>query len=597
MQVPTPAVAEPLPSRLPEQQPQTTAAVYWTHNGTGIYAGSNGLNPVYTPSQGDVINGQVTLTLHVTALAPCTGEATDAMILNLQPGPDANAGADISICQGQSITLSSAVASGYATLAWTTSGSGTFSSTTATNPIYFPSAGDITAGSVNLTLTLQGAPPCNTIASDFMVLTIQGLPVANAGPDAVSCGSTYQLINASASNYSSVNWTTSGTGFFSNSTLVNPVYTPSAGDNTAGSVVLTMTVTGVNPCNVQMADQMTLTIGSAVLANAGIDASTCGGNSFTVSTSSATNYNTINWTTSGTGTFVNQTSLYPTYTPSAGDRALGFVTLTMHVQGIAPCFLNVQDDMLLTINAGATANAGPDAQVCDGSNFTVSGATATGYVAINWSTTGTGTITSGNTLTPTYVPSAQDYINGNVILTLSVISAAPCTGNVSDEMMLNFIDGPVANAGPDAEVCFGTNYTVTGASASGYLTINWISTGSGTLVNANSLSPTYMPSNADRVAGSVNLIMTVQGAAPCFGSASDVMTLSVSSLPVVPRNHQWSAECMRRSDRSKLLGIPGSIRNRIQLGAAFRSNHRSRSQHCRTSWLTSQCRPFQAVSL
>ncbi|MHC1778158.1 MAG: PKD domain-containing protein [Lentimicrobium sp.] len=511
-----------------------TSGVYWTHNGTGIIAGSNGLNPVYTPSQGDVINGQVTLTLHVTALAPCTGEVTDAMILNLQPGPDANAGADISICEGQSITLSSAVASGYATLAWTTSGSGIFSSTTATNPVYFPSAGDITAGSVNLTLTLQGAPPCNTIASDFMVLTIQKLPVANAGPDAVSCGSTYQLINASASNYTSVNWTTSGTGFFSNSTLVNPVYTPSAGDNTAGTVVLTMTVTGVNPCNVQMADQMTLTIGSAVLANAGIDESTCGGNSFTVSTSSATNYNTINWTTSGTGTFVNQASLYPTYTPSAGDRALGFVTLTMHVQGIAPCFLNVQDDMLLTINTGATANAGPDAQVCDGSNFTVSGAAATGYVAISWSTTGTGTITSGNTLTPTYVPSAQDYINGNVILTLSVISAAPCTGNVSDEMMLNFIDGPVANAGPDAEVCFGTNYTVTGASASGYLTINWISTGSGTLVNANSLSPTYMPSNADRVAGSVNLILTVQGAAPCFGSASDVMTLSVSSLPVAP---------------------------------------------------------------
>jgi PKD repeat protein len=508
------------------------SSVYWTHNGTGTITGINGLNPVYTPSQGDVINGQVTLTLHATALAPCTGEVTDAMILNLQPGPVANAGADLSICQGQSITLSSATASGYATLGWTTTGSGTFSSTTATNPIYYPSAGDIAAGSVNLTLTLQGAPPCNTIASDFMVLTIQGLPVANAGPDAVSCGSTYQLINASASNYASVNWTSSGTGFFSNSTLVNPVYTPSAGDNTIGSVVLTMTVTGVNPCNNQTADQMTLTIGSAVLANAGIDGSTCGGNSFTVSTSSATNYNTINWTSSGTGTFVNQTTLYPTYTPSLSDRAIGFVTLTMHVQGIAPCFNNVQDDMLLTINAGATANAGPDAQVCTGSNFTVSGATASGYVAINWSTTGTGTITSGNTLTPTYVPSAQDYINGNVILTLSAISAAPCTGNVSDEMMLTFIQGPVANAGPDAEVCFGQSYTVTGASASGYLTINWISTGSGTLVNASSLSPTYMPSNADRVAGSVNLIMTVQGAAPCFGSASDVMTLTISSLPV-----------------------------------------------------------------
>jgi len=508
------------------------SAIFWTHNGTGTISGANGLNPVYTPSQGDVINGQVTLTLHATAVAPCTGEVTDAMILHLQPGPAANAGADVSICQGQSFTLSSATASGYATLGWTTSGSGTFSSSTAVNPIYFPSAGDIAAGSVTLTLTLQGAPPCNTIATDFMVLTIQGLPVANAGPDAVSCGSTYQLINAAASNYSAVNWTTSGTGFFSNGTLVNPVYTPSAADNAAGSVVLTITVTGSNPCNNQIADQMTLTIGGSVLANAGIDGSTCENASFTVSTSSATNYNTINWTSNGTGTFANQTTLFPTYTPSAGDQALGSVTLTMHVQGIAPCFNNVQDDMLLTINGGATANAGPDAQVCDGSNFTVSAASATNYVAITWSSTGTGTITSGNTITPTYVPSAQDYLNGSVILTLSVISAAPCSGNISDEMMLSFIDGPAANAGPDADVCFGSNYTVTGATASGYLTINWISTGSGTLVNANSLSPTYMPSNADHTAGSVNLIMTVQGAAPCFGSSSDVMTLFISSLPV-----------------------------------------------------------------
>lgn len=508
------------------------SGVYWTHNGSGTISNANTLNPVYTPSQGDVTTGQVMLTLHATAMAPCTGEATDVMVLNLQPGPLANAGADVTICEGQSVNLNSATASGYATLLWSTSGSGTFSNTTSIHPIYYPSAGDIAAGTVNLTLTLQGAPPCNTVASDFMVLTIQRLPVANAGADAVACGSTYQLINASASNYSSVNWITSGSGFFSNSALVNPVYTPSAADISAGSVTLTLTATGVAPCNNQAADQMILSIGKAVLANAGADGTTCGSVPFTVSTSSASNFASINWTTSGTGTFTNQTTLYPTYTPGAADVSLGSVTLTMSVQGNAPCFSNVQDNMLLTINAGATANAGPDAQICTGTNFTVSGASANNYVAINWTSTGTGTLVSANTLTPTYIPSAQDYLTGNVILTLSVISAAPCSGNVSDEMMLSFISGPVANAGPDAEICFGVNYTVTGASASGYQSINWTSTGSGTLVNQTSINPTYMPSNADRTAGFVNLIMTVQGAAPCFGTVNDVMMLSISSMPV-----------------------------------------------------------------
>ncbi len=508
------------------------SSLSWTHNGTGTISGANGLNPTYTPSQGDIINGQVTLTLHANAVAPCTGEVIDAMVIHLQAGPVANAGADQSICEGQNITLSSATASGYASVAWTTSGSGIFSSTTIVNPIYYPSAADIVAGSVNLTLTLQGAPPCNTIATDMMVLTIQQLPVANAGPDAVCCSSTYQLVHASAANYSAVNWTSSGSGFFTNSHLVNAVYTPGAADITAGSVVLTLTATGTNPCNNQTADQMTLTIGAPVLANAGIDASICGSGSFTVSTASASNYSTINWTTSGSGTFANQTTLNPTYTPSAGDRAIGSVTLTMHVQGNAPCFNNVQDNMLLTIVPGATANAGPDVQICTGTNHTITGASALNHAAVSWSTTGTGTITSGNTLTPTYVPSAQDYLNGNVMLTLSVIPMAPCTGTVSDEMMLSFVEGPVANAGPDAEICFGVNFTVTGASASGYQSIVWTSTGSGTLVNANSLSPSYMPSNADRTAGSVNLMMTVNGAAPCFGSDLDVMTLTISSLPV-----------------------------------------------------------------
>jgi hypothetical protein len=276
---------------------------------------------------------------------------------------------------------------------------------------------------------------------------------------------------------------------------------------------------------------MILTIGAPVTASAGVDGSTCGTTPFTVSTSSASNYSSINWTSSGTGTFANQNTLYPTYTPGAGDVALGAVTLTMHVQGNSPCFTILQDNMLLTILNTATAYAGPDAQVCSGSSYTVTGASATNYAAISWSSTGTGTLVSGNTLSPTYIPSAQDYLNGNVILTLTAVSSAPCTGNISDEMVITFANGPLANAGPDAEICFGVSYNVTGATASGYTTLNWTSSGTGTLVNAASLTPTYIPSNADRVAGSVNLILTVQGAAPCFGSHTDAMTLTISSLP------------------------------------------------------------------
>lgn len=508
------------------------SSLMWTTTGTGTLQGQTGLTPLYTPSQNDISTGQVTLTLHAYANEPCTGEVTDMMVINLTPGPIVNAGADITICENQNVIINTASASGYATLTWSTNGTGTFSNNTSLNPIYYPSTGDIAAGNITLTLSANGSAPCNTTAVDYLIVTINKLPVANAGPDAIACGDTYQLTNANAQNYASVVWTTSGSGSFINATVLNAVYTPSTLDRLSGSVTLTLTVNGQSPCNNQAADNMTLTIGQTVMANAGLDAFTCGSTAFTVSTSSASTNGAISWSTSGSGTFANQNTLNPTYTPSAGDIALGSVTLTMQVQGSAPCFNIATDNMVLNISAPATAYAGQDAQICKGTNYTVTGASSNNAAAILWASTGSGTFVSGNTISPTYIPSFDDYLAGNVILTMTVIPQSPCSGSVSDEMLLTFVNGAAADAGPDAEICFGVNFTVTGASAIGATTINWSSTGSGTLINNTTLNPTYIPSNADRIAGFVILSMSVNGSAPCLGSSTDNMTLTISSLPV-----------------------------------------------------------------
>jgi len=522
-----------LPIQINGASASNYSSILWTHNGTGTIQGSTGINPVYTPSQADILAGQVTLTLHLTANLPCTNEVTDDMTISLEQGPVVSVGSDVTICAYENLVLSNATATGYSTLAWTTNGSGTFSNNNILNPVYYPSINDISSGSVTLTLTVTGASPCNSVVGDFMILTINAAPIANAGPDASACASSHELTQASAQNYSSVMWTTSGSGNFTDPTIVNAVYTPSNADILAGSVILTLTVNGQSPCNTQVADDMILFMQELnSLASAGSDGSTCGTAPFTVTTATASINSTITWTTSGSGTFVNQNTLTPTYTPSTGDATLGYVILIMQVQGSAPCFNNAQDDMTLTILAPSKVNAGLDAQVCDGSNHTISGASATNYSAITWSTSGTGTFVSGNTLTPTYMPSAADYIAGSVVLTLSSIPQSPCTGIVSDAMLLTFVDAPTANAGADATICFGLTFTVTDASTTGSTSISWTSTGSGTLVNTNTLSPTYIPSAGDQLAGSVILTMTVNGAAPCLGTASDAMVLTINSVPL-----------------------------------------------------------------
>jgi hypothetical protein len=55
---------------------------------------------------------------------------------------------------------------------WTTSGNGTFSSTSTLNPVYSPGATEIAAGTVILTLTASAVSPCSVSASDQLTLHI-----------------------------------------------------------------------------------------------------------------------------------------------------------------------------------------------------------------------------------------------------------------------------------------------------------------------------------------------------------------------------------------------------------------------------------------
>jgi hypothetical protein len=91
--------------------------------------------------------------------------------------PTATAGSNASVCSGDSYTLGGSIGGGATTATWTSTGSGTFnpSDVFGTAVSYSPSASDITAGSVTLTLTTDdpdGAGPCDA-ATSSLVLTIQ----------------------------------------------------------------------------------------------------------------------------------------------------------------------------------------------------------------------------------------------------------------------------------------------------------------------------------------------------------------------------------------------------------------------------------------
>jgi len=496
------------------------ASVLWTHNGQGVLQNASTLTPTYVPQIGET--GNITLTLTVYANAPCAN-ATDQMLLSILPQPAATAGENATICGGETFVPVTAWASNYNSILWTTSGTGTFDNPAILHPTYTPSQADINNGSVILTLTAYGNEPCGDI-SDPMTLTIIPSPTANAGSDAATCeGTPYTVTGASASNYTSLLWSHNGTGNLTNASTLTPTYTPATGET--GTVVLTLTVTGNGSCG-EATDAMTLTINVEPQAFAGPDAITCASAPYTLSEATAS-VQSVNWTTSGTGTFDNASLLNATYTPSAADIASGSVTLTLHAIGIAPC-VPALDAMVLTIQPATYAFAGEDATICNNTPYTVDDASALGYTSILWSHNGTGSLANETTLTPTYTPGVNE--TGVVILTMTVTGAEPC-GNASASVQLTLQPALSATAGADLYTCETAPILISLSAAQNYTAVNWTTSGTGSFDNAAIVNPTYTPTEADMTAGSVVLTLHATGFAPC-GDIEDAVILTINQSPM-----------------------------------------------------------------
>ena len=373
------------------------------------------------------------MTLTATGMAPCTGTASDGVLITIQATPTAAAGDDQKICAGSTVTLAGSSSNG-ASVQWTTSGTGSFDDATTLNAIYTPSAADITAGTVTLTLTATGMAPCTGTASDGVLITIQATPTAAAGDDQKICAGSTVTLAGSSSNGASVQWTTSGTGSFDDATTLNAIYTPSAADITAGTVTLTLTATGMAPCTGTASDGVLITIQATPTAAAGDDQKICAGSTVTLAGSSS-NGASVQWTTSGTGSFDDATTLNAIYTPSAADITAGTVTLTLKATGMAPCTGTASDDVLITFSqVGCTLDV-PEWVCSDSTNNTASVDDAGAGATYVWTVTG-GTIADGDGTKSIYWTagasgSAEDLAKISVTVTNSNGCSASCDKDVS----------------------------------------------------------------------------------------------------------------------------------------------------------------------
>ena len=416
-----------------------------TLNGSG--GGTYNWSPsgsINNPNISNPVASPTTSTTYTLVVTQNSCNDTDLVSMTALPFPVVNAGPDVSVCIGNSTTLT---ATGAGTFIW--SPSTNLSCTTCANPVANPTS------TTNYTLTITDASACTN--TDVVKVSVNPLPLAHAGPQPGWVCPGYNT-TLSAVNGVVYNWSPSSS--LSNPNISNPVSTPSA------NTTYTVNITDANGCNNW--DTLTVFLNPIVPTNAGTDPTICFGQNVTIGgnpTSPSPN-TTYQWFPS-TG-LNNSTLANPVASP---------VATTTYIVSTSSDTCSGIDTVIVYVNPLPVVTAGADISVCFGNSATLNASGATTYL---WSTTATTTsISVAPTSSSTYTVTGTD-VNG-------------CSKTDSATVFINSL--PIVSAGADVSVCFGNSATL---SASGAITYLWSTTATTTSISvAPTSSSTYSVTGTD----------------------------------------------------------------------------------------------------
>lgn len=339
-----------------------------------------------------------------TFILPTGCDSVSNVTLVVNPLPAVNAGSDQTVCTGTQTTLTATGAQNYA---WNNG---------VTNGVPFTQA----VGTVTYTVTGTDVNGCQN--TDQVNITVNALPVVNAGPDQTVCqGTQVTLSGSGAQNYT-----------WNNGVTNNVAFTPAV-----GTVSYTVTGTDVNGC--QNTDQANVIVNANPVISAGADQTVCEGVQVTLTGSGAGaggNYSWNNGITDGV----------------AFTQPVGTVSYTVTGTDANGC--QGTDQVNVTVNPLPVISAGPDQSVCEGTQVTLTGSGAGAGGNYVWDNG----ITNGVAFTPAV---------GTITYTVTGTDANGCQNTDQADVTVNAL--PVVDAGPDQVICLGGQVTLSGSGAQYYV--------------------------------------------------------------------------------------------------------------------------------
>ncbi len=177
---------------------------------------------------------------------------------------------------------------------------------------------------------------------------------------------------------------------------------------------------------------------------------------------SETMMSSVEWTTTGSGTFADATAPVTTYTPSAEDVENGSVVLIL--TGTFGSGQQFTDELNVSFVGDPAIEMDDNLNVCPDVSFDIT-AVVDNYVSVVWTTNGDGVFVNPNVLETVYTPGVNDISGGAVTLTLHATGYGGCD-EVSKDVSVSVNDRPAVDFPTVMPACEGVmnhwTFTLTG---------------------------------------------------------------------------------------------------------------------------------------
>jgi hypothetical protein len=273
-------------------------------------------------------------------------------------------------------------------------------------------------------------------ASDKDSVQVMLGPLApDAGADKFICETedSVQLDGGYGMNATDSKWMTTGSGSFGDKMDTNTAYGPSANDKSSGSLQLILHTSNEGICT--MKDTLDLTIYPEPNAQVSKAPVHCIDNS-PAQLDGNSNTGSGEWSTSGSGSFGDPTSLNTDYSFSGSDVSNGRVTVSLATTNNGTCQGDTSSKEIVLRPSVSTSPDIDTTVVAD--SVSIGGSVGNAATEWAWSTYGSGRFTDSNMVSTYYSPSQADKDLGSVNLLLTASNQGDCPSD--DVLNLDFTD-------------------------------------------------------------------------------------------------------------------------------------------------------------